>query len=143
MRYANTMREHLKIILLSIIFGTIIPPLFVATIIGILSGEPLIIIYPAVIPVSIIMGCPISFIGSALLIVAGLKKINGGKDNLSFKSWATKFSAMGLLFGMVASTFVVLIVERGNVVNILGALLYIAPNFLLTSLIVSSIFALG
>jgi hypothetical protein len=135
------MREHFKIILLSIFIGTIIPPLLFATFIGIFSGEPFIIIYPSVIPIALSMGCPFSLIGSVLLTAAGLKKIRSGKSSFEFRSWVTRFSAIGLSIGVVSSVLVALIVERGSIANTLSGLLYIVPNFLVTSLIVSLILA--
>lgn len=133
------MREHFKIILPSIIIGTIIPPLIVATFIGILSGEPFIIIYPAVFPVAMTLGCPFSLIGSVSLTVVGLKKLRNEESSHRFKSWVTKFAAIGMSFGMFSSIIVALTVGRGSIANTLDGLLYIVPNLLIASLIVSLI----
>ena len=136
------MKKHFKIVLFSVILGTIIPPLLVATFIGILSGEPFILIYPAVIPVSMSLGGPFSLIGSVLLTAVGLKKIKSGQSSFKFKSWATIFSTIGLSFGLGTAILVSLIVERGRTANILEELLYIVPNFLVTSFIISLLFSI-
>ena len=71
------MKEHIKIILLTTILSFFLAPIISATYIGIITGEPFIIIYPAVVPVALIVGGPFALVGATIFIIIGIKNLRG------------------------------------------------------------------
>lgn len=135
------MREHFKIILLTIVLSLFLAPTISATYIGIITGEPFIIAYPAVIPVALFVGGPFALIGASVFIVIGIIKIRNENSGKDFIDWLRYYALWGFGFGVVSSLLIWLLVENADANNVLVGLKFIVPNVIITSVIMSIILA--
>ncbi len=135
------MKEHIKIILLTTILSFFLAPIISATYIGIITGEPLIITYPAVIPVALFVGGPFALLGALIFIFIGIKKIGNTSQSSTFIDWLLNFGLWGVGFGVVSSLFLWLLYNDGNSNNVFVGLKFIVPNVVITSTLMSIILA--
>src|SRR5574341_891540 len=135
------MRKHLKISLVTLAIGTILAPLVATTYIGIISGEPFIIIfYPAVIPFAYILGGPVAFVCSLVTVWLGIKNLGESTTSPPFSVWLKLFCLAGDILGVVSFSLIALWSER-SVNSILTGLLSTLPNGLITGSICGAVIA--
>jgi len=119
----------------------IVAPLTAATFIGVMSGQPLIVIYPAVIPVAFIAGSPFSLIGALLFIGIGINQLKRNIAASFFKQWAIKYLILGVVYGFISSVSLWIFLGDGNTENLLVGIKYLALNLMFTSIVISLVLA--
>jgi hypothetical protein len=124
--------EHLGISFLSLFIGTLLAPAIVATNLGIFSGEPLFIFYPAVPPVAYLLGGPVAMASSLILVVIALRNFRQGKVSRSLSFWVKRFCLLGGIVGGVSLSVPALCPKKRDLGNILTDLLYTVPNGVVT-----------
>ena len=116
-------------------------PIISATYIGILSGQPFIIFYPAIIPVAFAAGFPFAFVGSILFVVLGVKQLKKGITGSFIKQWVIRYVLLGSIYGLCSSIMLWLLYGHENTDNILVGLKYLTSNLIFTSVIISFLLA--
>jgi hypothetical protein len=106
-----------------------------------LSGQPFIIFYPAVVPITFIAGAPFALVGSILFVGIGVNQLKKGTTGSLIKQWAIKYILFGLLYGLMSSIILWLWFEDGNADNILVGIKYLTSNLIFTSVIISFVIA--